>query len=284
MSFPEVTNEQIETMNKLAAIKMQEDGFDPQAYTQEQEPQEQIYDQNDQIIEQESYEQPEQQAVEEYVEEPVKTQPKSRENNFKVMRERAERAEYERQQALDYIASLKKHEPEDVDVDDFTMQDDDLAEGRHLKTLRKEIKELKSLLKESQNQSKAIKKETIQMRLESQFPDINRVLTDENRYELEANDPDLFEVISNTQDEYKKNKLMYQMIKSLNIYQEKPSYRAEKTLVQKNIAKPRSMSSVRPTQNDSPLSKVNAFQANPDSPEAKRYYYEEALKYSNGRF
>lgn len=298
MQIPEVSREQINAMNKKAQAMMEADGFDPNQVEQIPVQAEQMHPENeypaDYEPEEQLYEQQMQEQVEpeqEYVEHvepevvPDKYAYNKTENNLRTMRERAERAERERQEALDYIASLKKqHAPQEVDsLDRFQIDDDALIEGKHLKDIVQEVRQLKATLKNYENQSKTIKQQTVQMRLESQYPDINKVLTDDNLMLLQDSDPDLFDAIRNTKDEFKQGKLAYTMVKQMGIYKEKPTFDREKMLVQKNILKPRAMASLKPTQSDSPLTKLNAFASDPTSKESKEATWLEMQKIMKSR-
>jgi hypothetical protein len=183
--------------------------------------------------------------------------------SFKALREKAERAERERDELMRRLQESEttrqqqqpqKQVQEEEDLN-LNLNADDFVEGKHLSKFQKKIDKLENQLKEYQQQSSYY---TIEQKLKSEFPDIEKVLTADNIKTLQAVDPLEFEAISAVNNMYTKAALSYRRIKQAGIYQDK-TYENEKVLVQKNAAKPRPLASIAPQQGESPLSKANAF-------------------------
>lgn len=214
----------------------------------------------------------EQEQVEEILETPTSKKFKPIENNIKELREKAERAQSEaerikreRDEMAAYIQQMRAqqeqpHIHDDEIEEDYSinLKDDDLVEGKEIAKLVKKINNLESKLKKSQQQSSQMSVET---RLKMQYPDIEKVLSQENLMRLKNEEPELAYTISMNPDLYSQSVTAYKQIKKLGIVQDQPiqNYETEKQIIQKNISKPRPVVSINAQQGDSPLSRANAF-------------------------
>lgn len=274
MSIPHVTQQQIDAMNKAATEKygIQE---------------EQNIEQVEQEIEVEpAYEQ----DIQEEVEEEQIVQPvvkKSKEDNFRILRERAERAEREREEALQYIRSLqqastqpKQAQPQEEDFD-LHIDDEALVEGKQLKQMAAEIKNLKKAVRQYEEKSSKSSQQTLELRLRNQFPDFDQVVTHDNLVQLREINPDLADTILKNEDQFKQAKLAYEMVKQLGIYRGQ-EFEEDRRLAQKNIAKPKTLTSLAPTKSENPLSRANAFANAPLTKEVKANLYQEMLQAMKG--
>lgn len=183
-----------------------------------------------------------------------------KEENFKNLRERTLKAEKERDELVQYIQSLSKNQENKVENqaeedDDFNINPEDLAEGKHLLKITKKIKLLEQKLAESESKNAQSASE---IKLARDFPDYDKVVTQENLQELRKQQPILADVILDTKDMYKQHALAYKMCKELGIYQE-DKYAQERSKARENHAKPRPISSIGAQEGDGPLSKANAF-------------------------
>lgn len=267
MSLPEVTPGQIEQMNIERARRMKQDGIEPIQEEQEEQYNVPVAEQYEQVEEEFAQEQ---EATEQPKEDNFNYN--QRDNNFRVMRERAEKAEREKDEAIKFAMSLQNqqsrqsvqeyYEPEADEYADLNIENDSLVEGTHLRKVLNKVTELENKLKNYERQAKNFAEETFEVKLQTKLPDFTEVVTRENLSQLRSINPDLADAILQGKDQFKNHKLAYDMIKQLGIYKSN-SYNQEKYMVQKNIAKPRPLSSIAPTQSDSPLSKVNAFANNP---------------------
>lgn len=180
--------------------------------------------------------------------EPVKPEAQpdtSKEKNLRILRERAERAERERDELL------RRQEPAKTEEDDIGIGNDDFAEGKHLRKLSQEIKQLKAQLANSSL-------DATEARLKSQYPDFDNVVSKENLEQLRDAYPEIALSLNSNPDMYAKAKSAYTIIKKLGIMPEE-NFEQEKAIAKKNMAKPKPLASIAPQQGTTPLSKVNAF-------------------------
>lgn len=197
---------------------------------------------------------------------------KSKEENFKAIREGKERAERERDLLLSKLLEMQQSaqpkqqvEPvEEVDSDfNFNVNDDDLIEGKHAKQLVAEIKKLKTEMRKSQSQSYQT---SIEARIQAEFPDFAKVVSVDNVNILNEEMPELAATLRDTKDKYTQAAAAYKAIKRMGIYKDESEFMRDKQKAIDNSKKPRPLTSVNPQQGDSPLSKANAF-ANGLTPE-----------------
>jgi hypothetical protein len=291
MSVPYVSQKQIDDMNHIAATKYgikKEEVVHEAAPVQEAPIEDVAPEQEDPVdVEQEG------QDKELEVEETAYAAPaveSSKEQNLRFLRERAEKAEREREEMMKYVMSLQqnqqapaqKQQPVQEEPDfSFQIDDDALIEGKHAKQLAQEIASLKKTLKNYEQQTKRTALETVEMRLQTQFPDFNKVVTHDNLVKLRQINPDLADTILRNNDEYKQAKLAYEMVKQFGIYQDETSV-VEQALAKRYVNKPRPTTSISPTKSDSPISRVNAFANAPLTKEVKQAHYEEMLQAMKG--
>lgn len=175
--------------------------------------------------------------------------------NFRALREKAARIERERDEAMRRLQELESSRaPQDEDYS-INLGDDDLAEGKHLSKVQKQIKQLEAKLKAAEQQSSITLAEA---RLKAQYPDFDAVVSKENVEALRLMYPELASTINSSSDIYNTAVSAYTMIKKLGIHQE-DAYAQDRERAQRNAAKPRPLTSVNPQQGDSPLSHANAF-------------------------
>lgn len=146
--------------------------------------------------------------------------------------------ELERQnrEMQEHVGRLDKPKAPVQEEDDLGIGDGDLAEGKHLKTLNREIKQLKSQLKEQQIS-------TIDSRLQLQYPDFGQVVTAENIETLKQTDPELAATLRHNPDPYQQGIAAYKLLKRLGISQEQTSS-PEKDKAKANVQKPVSVNAV----------------------------------------
>lgn len=201
--------------------------------------------------------------------EPVKVEPlevsKSKQEtesaqakNFRALREKSEKIERERDEALRRLAEYSQQkqieQPEDLE---FNVGDDDLAEGKHLKKVDKKLKRLEEQLRSSQAAAYQL---SVEAKLKSQFPDFDKVVSKDNVESLRAAFPEIAESLNSTSDLYTKAISAYTLIKRLGIApEEAPAYQNDRAIAIKNAAKPKPTNSVSPQHGQSPLQRANAF-------------------------
>lgn len=182
------------------------------------------------------------------------SQQKSKADNLRALREKAERLERERDEYMIKLqeAQAKKEEADDSDL---SLGDADLAEGKHLKKLQQEIKRLRQESETNKQQSHITQAE---IRLKSQYPDFDKVVSQDNIASLREEYPELAASINANSDLYSKAVSAYTMIKKLGIHQES-LYTSDKARIAQNAIKPRPSATIAPQKSDSPLSQANAF-------------------------
>lgn len=221
--------------------------------------------------------------VEQVQAQPVETEQGRNFRQLKEAREREEqgrrKAERERDEAVRYIQSLQaqnKPLPNQmpVDEDELSISSDDFVEGKTVKRVYNEVRELKKQLKQYQQQSS---ESVAEAKLKAVYPDADQILSRDNIDAFSQRYPEMANTIYNSNgDSYSKMVSAYTMIKQMGIVQQPDLYTADKELAQRNAAKPRPLTSIAPQQGDSPMSRANAF-ANgfeQNSPEAKRLWKE----------
>lgn len=179
-------------------------------------------------------------------------------NNWKVLREAKERAERERDEAL---AQLRKGAPQ-TQEEETTFADDDLIEGKHLK---KTIGRTDARIRQLEGQ-------LIEAQIRAKYPDFDEVVTTDSLSMLRDTDPELAESLAMNTNLYSQAVAAYKSIKRYGIVPN--NYEKEKAVVNKNIAKPRTVTSLSPQQGESPLSRANAF-ANGLTDDLKKQIWQE---------
>lgn len=183
------------------------------------------------------------------------------ERNFRALAEKARRLEKERDEAIKALQShqspslLPQEQQSEEEVADFMLGNDDIAEGKHLNSLTKQIKSLKKELQQYKQTSAAMTEEAM---IKIKYPDIDKVVTSDNIAILRQLDPDFAEMMDTSSSFKAKAISAYKKIKESGIYQE-DTYGNDKAVAMKNAAKPRPASSVSPQQGEGPLSRANAF-------------------------
>lgn len=199
--------------------------------------------------------QPDQAAPESETQE---AKPEKDNENFRRLRDKSERAERERDEAVRILKEMyaKEEQKSEADEDELRINDDDLVEGKHLSKFHKKIKRLEEQVKNYGRASDQINTET---RLKSQYTDFDKVVNQDNIAALREQYPELADSVANTPNLYNKAVSAYTLIKKLGISAPDDHYESDRALAQKNASKPKPLASVNAQQGDSPLSRANAF-------------------------
>lgn len=187
---------------------------------------------------------------EEQVFQPVES---SKEQNLRILRERAQKLERERDEAIARLSAITQQPDED---DDAGIGDQDLVEGKHINALRKQVLTMKKQLQEYEKTTRYMSAET---RLKMEFPDIDSVVSATNVALLREQYPEIAASLASNSDTYVQGKAAYTMIKKLGIVQDKTQL-AQQQRVAANASKPRPSNSLSPQQGSSPLTQVGAFE------------------------
>jgi hypothetical protein len=170
-------------------------------------------------------------AIRETASRPLK---KDEYKNAARLRLQLEQAQRERDEALRRLQEKSEN----------VLGDDDLAEGKHLNRVQREIK--------------ALKEELVQTRIKAQYHDFDSVVTMDNLALLRDSYPELAATLQSSPDLYTQASSAYTLIKKLGIAPDVQEV-ANRARVAQNMTKPRSAVSVGPQQGESPLTKANAF-------------------------
>ena len=182
----------------------------------------------------ETYEQPIQRQGYEGQTQPQRKLKKDEYKNAANLRMQLEQAQRERDEALRRLQE-KSESP---------LGDDDLAEGKHLNRVQREIK--------------ALKEELVQTRIKAQYHDFDTVVTMDNLAILRDSYPELAATLQSSPDLYTQASSAYTLIKKLGIAPDQQDI-ANRARVSQNVNKPRPAVSVGPQQGESPLTRANAF-------------------------
>lgn len=133
-----------------------------------------------------------------------------KEYNFSQLRKSKEQLEQKVQELEGHIESIssKQRQPEPSEEDDLGIGEEDLAEGKHL---RKVYQELKNLKKELQQEKLA----SIPDRLKSKFADFDQVVSKQNVEKLKKAEPELYATITSGSDLYAKGVSAYKALTAL---------------------------------------------------------------------
>lgn len=186
--------------------------------------------------------------------------------SIRAIRELKERAEWERDQALKLLQQRNEYtqqynqpkqqqqiEPEEV------IDDSDVVQAKHVKKIISPLmQELRAVKEELNNYRSQTRVSTDELRLKSSYPDFDKVVTVENVKQFAAAYPELAKSIDAGTDVYAKGSSVYTLIKQFGIGQDQ-QLQQQQEIIQKNLAKPRPISSVSPQTGASPLTRANPF-------------------------
>lgn len=250
----------------------------PQQVQQEEQVSEQTTEEQEQI------EQPEVQTK----------QKETPQESFGNLKRKSQQLERERDEAMRRLAAYEQQllqqpkdisryegdkytKPQPAQEEDINIGDDDLAEGKHLRLLKRQIKSLEEKI----NQTHQFSNENfIETKLKNMYPDFDSVVTIDNVKELASSEPEIAATINANQDLYSKSVSAYKMIKKLGINQ--AQLQQEQEMAKKNMTKPRPLTSLSPQQGSSPLAKANEF-AQGLTEDLKKQLYKEMMEAKKAR-
>lgn len=219
---------------------------------------------------------------------PVETDQARNFRQLKESRDREERerkrAERERDEAIKYIQSMQAQQKTSAaqpvaEDDDLSIPSEEFVEGKTVKKVYNEVKELRKQLKQYQQQSS---ESVAEAKLKSLYPDADQILSRDNIDAFSQKHPELANTIYNsTGDSYSKMVSAYTMIKQMGFVPQPDLYTADRELAQRNAAKPRPLTSISPQQGDTPMSRANAF-ANGLTPELQKQLLKEMSEARKG--
>jgi hypothetical protein len=198
--------------------------------------------------------------------------------NFRELREKAERAARERDDLAQQIKELKSQLTQ---KDDFSLNPDDLVEGKHLAQVMKEQKELKEQLRQYSQQRHLAEAE---IRLKSKYTDFDQVVNEKNILALKEINPQRAETIKSVAAHNPEEalSLAYSAIKENNLYEEPKRHDQDMIKAQQNYSKPRPLNTVSAQHTDSPISRMNAFAQGELTPEMQKQHFKEMQEARKG--
>lgn len=202
--------------------------------------------------------------------------------NFKALKAEAARLARERDEAQ---ALIRQYELEKksrqlnvpapaVQEEDYSLSDDTLIEGKHLKQYTKELKSIKQELEYARTETRNM---ALRAQLIAEHPDYERVVNAENLKALELTYPHLAKAI-NVNDPYNAGKACYDLIKQFGIDAEETNKtEITKALIKQNMAKPKVAAQVAGTKapTQSPMGRASEFYEGPLTDEMKKIFYKE---------
>lgn len=184
------------------------------------------------------------------VEQPAQ-KPNSAQESFARLRQKAEAAERRAAELERQLAAQQQEPEEDLSI---SMNDDDLAEGRHLTKVDKKIRKLEAKLSQYEQYNNQL---AIENRIKAQYPDFNDVVSVENVQRLQDEYPEILATLRSSQDMYAQGVSAYTMIKKLGIVPDDGMASLNK--IKSNTAKPRTAASISTQRGETPLAKANPF-------------------------
>ncbi len=175
----------------------------------------------------------------------------SKDENFNRLRETKEQLERENRELRNYYDSHAKKQDPPKEEESLGVEDDDLVEGKVVKRLYNELKELKKFQQNYEHEKAA----SIPDRLRSKFDDFEQVVTQENVEKLKKSEPELYASITAGGDLYTKGVSAYKTLIAMGIVK-KDTFKSQKEDVQNNHKKPLSTQAIR---GQGALSEANMF-------------------------
>lgn len=237
----------------------------------------------------ESIQEPQEEVAEqvaEQMEAEVNAEEKPQDKNFKQLRNRAEKAEQERDEVIrinrQYEAYMKQfqqpqqqqyaQEPEEQVADD-----DDIVDERRLKKTQKKLEEKIAQLEG------ALSTQTAQQRVASKHNDFHSVVTEKNINKLIEQYPQIARTLETSPDFDSKLESAYLLIRKLVLEDSDKAdkYEDVRSTAQANNAKPKTATSIQSQQN-SALAKAHQFQTEADREKRRRQVEAEMDSYSRG--
>lgn len=198
-----------------------------------------------------------------------------KEQNLRFLRERAENAE---KRIAEMERYLQQQQPKQQQPQvDLNLDDESFVEAKYVKQIMRELQETK---KQVQEVSQKSFQSTAELKLKSQNPDFDSIVTEENIRELANQHPEDYATLMANPDLYSKGKTAYNMIKEYGILEK---YDKVDKKIEENKNKPRSAGTTSGQVADTPLSKIGEYDRRVLTKENKERLFaqvQEAKKYS----
>jgi hypothetical protein len=202
--------------------------------------------------------------------------------NFKALKTEAARLAKERDEAKALLAQYEAEKKArqvpvapSYDADeDINLDEDAYAEGKHVKALAKQLRNMKAEIEATKRQAHSV---SVRAALVAEHPDYERVMTAENLQTLELTYPHIARSI-NMNDPYNAGKACYDLIKQFGIDADEVSKtEVTKQMIKQNLAKPKPGVASMGTKNtnESPMGRASEFYDGPLTDEMKKIFYKE---------
>lgn len=195
---------------------------------------------------------------------------KDRDYNFRMMRERALRAE-ERAAAMER-ERYAQSQPQVKDEDDIP--DDDFATGRHIKKYAKSQKELQEKLEETRRAQEKLDASIAEMHVRTKNQDYDKIVNDENLEKLYKANPSMIESLKQIKDVKTQMQLAYDAI---NMYVQPTKTATQEKRLEENRMKPKSVASLNPQSSESPLARADDYDRRTLTDQRKKELYKEMM-------
>jgi len=165
--------------------------------------------------------------------------------------------------------------------DDFDIEPDAYAEGKHLKTLAKQLKELKQENERIRQQTQGF---AIKAALKSEHPDFDSVVTPDNLKALEISYPHLAKAI-NMNDPYNAGKACYDLIKQFGLdNDDAQESEITKAVIASNMSKPKPAAAVKGVRssNETAMGRASEFYNGELTDQMKKQFYKELQESMKG--
>jgi len=166
--------------------------------------------------------------------------------NWRALREAREKEEQQRiklqREKEELLARYQQNNQED-----FSLDDSDLAEGKHLKQIQNK----------TERRIVELEQRLIEAQIRAKYNDYDTVVNEDTIGMLRDADPDLAASLAANPNPYSQAVAVYNSIKRYGL--DRSAFEKDRQKVTKNISKPRTVNSLSPQQADSPLSRANAF-------------------------
>jgi hypothetical protein len=193
--------------------------------------------------------------------------------NIRRLREKSEQKEREYQHQLNAMKQELENAKKAVQSN---INDDDVAEGRHIKELSNQLRQMQEAQqKERQAQQKERQAQMAmmaEMRIKSEMPQIEQIVNEKNVAVLKERYPHLHNSIFNSQDMYERAKIAHTLITEMGIVE---SSRNEDR-IDTNMRKPKSGA-------QGALQNKYLYDQYDMTPEETRNTYEMARRYAKGQ-
>lgn len=229
---------------------------------------EEVENVNEEIQQEEVVQPPEETPIEENDNHQDSSQ-SDKEYNFAQLRKSKEQLQRKVEELEENLSRLTQTPVKEEDEDDFGIEDEDLAEGRHVKKMYKELRQLQKQLKEE-------KLASIPDRLKARFNDFGDVVSAKTLKQLQKTEPELYQSINSGADPYAAGVSAYRAIKALNLHE---SFDEQKAVVKGNHSKPMSTQAIK---GQGALSDSNIF-AKGLTPELKKQLNQEMIDAAKAR-